>query len=241
VRRGDEEVLDDVVLLRLRAAQSAPAAPLAPVLLGGRPFDVPRVGDRDHHVLFGDQILNVEYAVVLVVRDLRSPRVPESIPQRHQVVPDEPQHAGTALQDLLQLGDPGGHRRVLVIELLALQAGQALEAQLEDGIGLPLRQVEVRHQACPGGVDVHTVADQRDDGIQVVECPPQPLQDVGPRLRLRQLEPAAPHDHVVPVVEERLQHPLQVEHHRAVLLQRQQVHAEGRLHLRVLVELVQHD
>ena len=83
------------------------------------------------------------------------------------------------------------------------------------------------------------MANQGDHGIQLVQRPAQSLENVGPRLRLSQLEAAPADDHLEPVVEERLQHPPQAEDHGPVVLQGQEVRPKGGLHLRVLVQLIQ--
>src|SRR5262249_57017178 len=68
VRRGDEEVLDEVLVTGRRADLPAAAAALRAVERDGVPLHVPLVGDRDDHVLFDDQVLGRE-------RDRKSVRV----------------------------------------------------------------------------------------------------------------------------------------------------------------------
>src|SRR6266536_6550177 len=63
VGRRDEQVLDPVVILRVGADHALAPAPLAAVRRYGQPLDVPGVRDRDHHVLFGDQVLNRKLAL----------------------------------------------------------------------------------------------------------------------------------------------------------------------------------
>src|SRR5256712_7127189 len=53
VCRGDEEVLDDVLLLRLHAGHAFAPALLAAVRLDVSPLDVARAGDRAYHLLAG--------------------------------------------------------------------------------------------------------------------------------------------------------------------------------------------
>ena len=77
VGRGDEEVLDVVVLLHLHAHDADAAAPLLPV--GGRrePLDVAGASDRDHHVLVRDQVLELE--LLLGGDDLGAPVVAAAV------------------------------------------------------------------------------------------------------------------------------------------------------------------
>ena len=53
--------------------------------------------------------------------------------------------------------------------------------------------------------------------------------------------PRSPLDHLDPVVLERLQHLLEVERARTLLIQRKQDHGEGALELRVAIELIEDD
>ena len=63
VRRGDEEVLDDVVLLEAGTLHTLAAALLRSVEIGLGALGVAGLGDRDDDVLAGDQILVVDVAV----------------------------------------------------------------------------------------------------------------------------------------------------------------------------------
>ena len=62
VRRGDEEVTDEVLFARPHADAALAAAPLVPVVGDRGALDVAGVADRDRHVFFGDQVLDAELA-----------------------------------------------------------------------------------------------------------------------------------------------------------------------------------
>ena len=62
VRRGHEEVADEVLFARPHADAALAAAPLVPVGGDRRPLDVAGVADGDRHVFFGDQVLDAELA-----------------------------------------------------------------------------------------------------------------------------------------------------------------------------------
>ena len=57
---GDEQVLDVVLVLHLHAHHADPAAALLAVRGDWEPLDVARPRDRDHHVLLGDHVLELE-------------------------------------------------------------------------------------------------------------------------------------------------------------------------------------
>src|SRR5438309_1596211 len=79
VRRGDEQVLEPVVFLGMGGDDALAAAPLAAVRGHREPLDVARVGHGDDHVLFGDQVLDRELA--LVGDDLGAALVAEAVRQ----------------------------------------------------------------------------------------------------------------------------------------------------------------
>ena len=58
VRRGDEQVADEVLVARPHADAALAAAPLVAIGRDRRPLDVAGVADRDRHVFFGDQVLD---------------------------------------------------------------------------------------------------------------------------------------------------------------------------------------
>src|SRR6185436_9957430 len=62
VRRGDEQVADEVLGAGAHADAPLAAAALVAVGRDRRPLDVAGVADGDRHVLFGDQVLDVDLA-----------------------------------------------------------------------------------------------------------------------------------------------------------------------------------
>ena len=83
--------------------------------------------------------------------------------------------------------------------------------------------------------------DDRDHLVHVGERYREALQDVAPVARLPQVEHGAARDHLAAVAQERVEELAQVEQLRLPVDQRHHVHAEGLLHRRELVEVVQHD
>ena len=92
VRRGDEQVLDVVLVLQVHPHHADAAAALLAVRGHRQALDVARPRDRDHHVLLGDQVLELELAlggddlgaavVVLAVDRLRSRAAPRGSARR---------------------------------------------------------------------------------------------------------------------------------------------------------------
>ena len=227
VRRGDEELRDEVLVLGRRAGDAASAALLRAV--GGHrvALDVAAVADGDDHVLVGDQLLDGDLA--LVVDDLGAALVAELLSDLGELVVDHRHQAAVRGEDRLQAIDRGAERAELVVELLALEAGQALQAHVEDRLRLPLGERVVAlfgaardllfgaagaaQELLEAGQRLgHEVrlrlfgrlrgADDLDDAVDVVDGDDQALDDLLPRARLLELEQRAARDHVAAVVDE---------------------------------------
>ena len=155
---------------------------------------------------------------------------------------------------------------VLLGQLLLLEAREARQAHLEDGLGLALGQTvrrallglvdlalrpsrppdEVlqplqgqRHQGAPRHVGIGALADGLHHEIHVRHRDPEALDDLPLVLGLAQLGKAgSPRDHVAPVGDERLQHRLDVQDRRATLHDGEVDDAEGRLQIGLPVEVV---
>src|SRR5205823_2223833 len=91
-------------------------------------------------------------------------------------------------EDRAQLGDALLEVLVLLVDALALELGQALEAEVEDRLRLDLAELELLLEAGAGGVRVGGGPDQRDHRVEVVEGDQVAAQDVRALLRLAELE-----------------------------------------------------
>src|SRR5437870_2267212 len=239
VRRGDEEVLDDVFLFRLHARHALAPAPLAAVGLDVRALDVPRARDSDDHFLVGEEVFDRQLR--RLGDDLGAARVTVLLFDLEQLLPDDAHQLGVRGQDALELLDQREHLLVLLDDLVPLQLGQALQPHVQDGLGLDLGELEPRHQRVLGGVGAVRAADDANDHVELLDSLAQAGENVRPLLRARELVPRAAGDHLAPEADERLQHSLEVDDLRAAVDERQHDDPEARLHLGVLVELVQDD
>ena len=140
VRRGDEEVARrsprPCVFIPTRPAA---AAPLRAVGRDRGALDVAGVGDRDRHVLVGDQVLDRD--LVGGVDDLGAARVAVVVADLPQLVADDLVDARRARRGCpCRSAMRSDELRELVHDLLALEAGEPLQLQLEDRVGLDLAE-----------------------------------------------------------------------------------------------------
>ena len=132
-RRGDE-----IVLARRHAGAALAAAALGAIGRHRHALDVAAVGDGDDHVLALDQVLDV--LLELVVEDLGAARRRELLLDLEQLLAHQREQLVAVAQQLEIALDQLGDLAQLLGDLVALQPGQALQAQLEDGAGLRLGQ-----------------------------------------------------------------------------------------------------
>ena len=76
------------------------------------------------------------------------------------------------------LGDERLHLRELVFDLLALEAGEALQAHVEDGVRLDLRELEALDELGARIIGIFRLLDDLDDLVDVIECFGKAQEDV---------------------------------------------------------------
>src|SRR6185437_15719771 len=240
VGRGDEQVLDEILVARPRALAPAPAPALGAVGRDRRALQITGVGDGDGDRLLLDQILEHDFrGSVLNLRAARVFVAAEVLADILQFVGDHAAQLLVAGQNRLELRDAELDLGQLVEDLLPLQPGEAVQLQVEDRLRLLFAERELLHQPLARLLRAGGGADELDDRVEVVQGDPVPLQNMLALARLAQLEGRAPADHVHPVVEKALDGLDQAHLARLAVGHRQQDHAEAGLQVGVLVQLVE--
>ena len=175
-------------------------------------------------------------AVISVRRSSR-----EALGDLAELLLDQAQDALLVAEDGAQLLDALDDVRVLAADLVGLERRELRQAQVEDRRRLQLRELEARHQLGPGALAIARGADELDHRVEVVDRDEQALEDVRAALLLGQLVLRAPDDDLALVRDVGRDDLLERQRARDAVDQRDHVHAEGRLHGRVLVELVEDD
>ena len=259
---GDEEVLDEVAFLGGGPDDALAAAALAAVTGQRQAFDVALVADGDDAVLLGDEVFEVE--VLGLADDLGPAGVGVLLFDFVEVLGDDVEDEPLVAQDGLVLVDPLADHDPLVAQFLDLQAGQLLEAQGQDGVGLGAGEVQgvlggvaqelvglfgalagqagdaelpgLLHEPLFGGRHVGALLDDVDDLVDVGHGVQQAEQNVLAGAGLLQQEHGPPPDDLDAVVLEGHQHVLQGHGPRAALVQGDVDDRERGLERRMLVQ-----
>src|SRR5438067_43142 len=239
VRGSDEEIFDDVLFLRLHARHALAPATLATIGLDVRAPDVAGARDGDDHLLVGEEAVAGELG--RFGQDLGAARIAVLLFDLEQLVLDDVHQLGVRGEDALELLDRLEDLFVLLDDLLPFQRGQTAQLHVEDGLGLDFAELQPPHQRLAGGVGVGGLADDADDDVELLDRLAEAGQDVRALFRPRELVARAPGHDFAAEADERLEHLLEIDDLRPTVDERQHDDPEARLHLRVLVELVQDD
>src|SRR3569623_1010705 len=138
VGAGDQQPIDEDLFLH-RGRRFAGAAAFLGAVFGERlGFGITAVRQRHHHVFFGDQIFEAE--VLMREHDLGTARITVLRLDRQQLFADHLQQAVWGGENIQQLADADQDFLVLVDDLFLLEAGEGMQAQIEDGLGLSVGQ-----------------------------------------------------------------------------------------------------
>ena len=166
-------------------------------------------------------------------------RIRKPFPNLAEFLFDDRQQFLFALENRLQIGNALHQLRVFFLEGNDLQIGQALQTHIQYRLRLYGGQGEAGNQLVLGLLGRLTGTYQANHLVQIVHGDDQAFQDVRPGLCLRQLIPGAAGDHILLMADVVLQHPLKAHLHRLAARDGHHVHAEGDLHIGILVEHLQ--
>ncbi|MPM95999.1 hypothetical protein SDC9_143155 [bioreactor metagenome] len=131
---------------------------LRPVSGLAEALDIAKVRHRDHHVIHGDQILDINLAFdqadfgAAVVRVLGA--------DCQELFPDDAHQQLFIRQDALQVGDRFLQLIKLSLQPVSLQIGQPRQAHIQNGLGLDIRKIKALNQADLGSRRILGRADQ---------------------------------------------------------------------------------
>ena len=239
MRGGDEHLLGVILLARGHAHDALAAAVLAAVGRARDALDVAEVRQRHDHAVLLNEVFRVDFAVHQA--DLRAALVGVFRLDGQNLLADDSQHHLFVRQHGAQIRDGLFQLGVFLLQALALQTRQARQTHIQNRLRLFVGEGKALHELRLRLHRVRAVADDTDNLVDVVQRDQQAFQNVGARLGLVQIVARAAHDDVLLVLEVMVEHLVQGEHFRLAVHQRQHDRAEGFLHLRVLVQVVEHD
>ena len=204
VGRSYELLLHEVFGLEVHAADALAAAMLLAVGTGRQSLNVARLRDGDDHVLLGDEVLDVD--ILGCIRDVGPPLVGVLRPDLCHFIFDDAQNQGDIGENLLVPRDLLTQLGELIHDFPALEAGEATQSHLEDGIALRVAQTETLGQTT---LCLNIVGARSDDGdnlVNVVQRDDETLEDVGALASLAELVLGAPGDDLFLVLYVVVQH-----------------------------------
>ena len=145
----------------------------------------------------------------------------------------------SAAKNLLQFFDERLDFLQFIQNLLALEAGQLLQAHVQDRLRLQVAELELLHQACLCFGHVLRCADELDDLVDMIERFFQAEQDVLARLGCVEVELRPAADDFYPMNDEFFEDRLERERLRHAVNQSDHVHMESVLELGMLVKIIQ--
>ncbi len=268
-----QQLLHVILVLQLAGGLAAPAALLGPVGVDRLNLGVAAVAEGYHHGFLGDQVFHAQIQTGGL--DLTAALVAVFVTDGGQLVTDHLHQALGIGQDQHQLADLLQQLLVIGDQLFPFQAGQFLQAQIKDRLGLLRAQVikavahakllvetvragrvlatgTLQHGGHVAGrpapaeqffLGLGTAGgrlDQLDHRIDVGQGHRQTFQLMGLFTGLAQFIDGTAGDHLAAVPQEGVQQLAQVEGLGLPVHQGHGVDTEHRLHLGLLIEVVEH-
>src|ERR1700730_10840915 len=140
VRRGDKEVLDEILLARSGADAALAAARLVTIDVDRSALDVARVAHGNGHLLVFDQVLDLDF--LHAVHDLRATVVAIGLEHLPEFGDDHAPELLIARQDFTQLPDLRADFCELLQDFIDREPGQAMELEFEDGVDLDVAEAD---------------------------------------------------------------------------------------------------
>src|SRR5271156_2959915 len=134
VRRGDEEMLDEIVVASFGADAAFAAARLVAIGFDRGAFDVARVADGDGHFLVFDEVFELDF--LDAVNDLGAAFIAIGLYDFAQFRDDDGFQFLFAAEDFTQLGDLFADLFQLGENVVNGKLGEAVQLQFEDGVNL---------------------------------------------------------------------------------------------------------
>ena len=174
VSGGEEEMLCRIINLLAAAAGFTYATTfLAAEVVESLAFDVALMADGYNDILFSNQILDIHFRAV--DGNFGTTLVTKALLHFLQVFLDNVHNLVLICQYAFQPVNSFQQVGIFFVNLLALQAGQALQAHIQNSLCLTLAQLKVFHQSSAGNFCCRAAADGADYSINIIKSNLQAL------------------------------------------------------------------
>ncbi len=139
--RSNEQILHKVFFPGMQAGNPLSASSLALIGTKRRSLDITVMGQRDHNIMFVNQILHVYF--IICRNDLRSSRIIVFVLDFQHLLLDNANQQMFIAQYILQMLYCLFQLRIFLIYFVPLQSGQSLKTHIQNRLCLLFRQAEI--------------------------------------------------------------------------------------------------
>ncbi len=236
MRARSEETLHEIVFVGFGPDNAFSAAFLAAVFCDGRALHETVVGNGDHTAFVGDHVFHAKFA--RSTDEFGSAWFGVFFLQRQQLCFNDGEQLVFAFQNTTQFLDLFKQLEIFSFDLIALEAGQLIETQFQDCVGLAFRKRIFRHQLlfrffAPGGA-----ANDADEVVEIIESDFVAFENMCTVFRFTEAELGATCDDVATVIDEAFDQLFNIHLLRPLLVEGQQRYAERRFERGFLIKLI---
>ena len=130
----DKYRLDKVFLFRACRNPTFSSTSLRLVIRDRLRLRVAFMGERNHHILWCDQVL--VFKVFVAFNDFGATPVPVLIPNRYQLIPDHFHQSVRIPKNKKMASNSVEHLQVFVPDLLLFEAGQPVQSKIQNRLSL---------------------------------------------------------------------------------------------------------
>src|SRR6185312_3585645 len=258
MRRGNEQMLDEILVARLHARAPCASAPLLPVSGDRCALHVARVAYGNGYLLIGDQIFQADFR--RFVFNQRTAFITVLLFDLFQFLDDDVAQLLFRRKNGFVFRDVFAYHAQFFRDFINGKPGKAMQLQFQDRLSLngAERLFRIKLGRAAGGIDINlfsgkvsgqifagfatigAAANNGNDVVNVVERDLVAFENVLALFCFSQQESRAAAHHVHAVINKMLDRLNQAHFFRLVVDHSQKNHAEALLHGGVLVQLVQH-
>ena len=174
---SNKEVLDKVVLFERDALNTLATTLLRAINLNRNALYITCVSDGNNHILFSDEVLNVQVLNVLV-RNLCTTLISIAVRNFSELISDNSQNLVLMGEKILVIGNIKSKLRNLIHKILTRQAGKTAKTHLKDCLTLNLIQTKALVHTLLCFSIILRAANDVNNLVDVIDCGQKTFQNV---------------------------------------------------------------